>query len=278
MRIAHLSDPHFGTEVPEVVAALQAALPVLRPDAIVVSGDITQRARPAEFDAAARFVDSLPPVPKLLVPGNHDLPLFNLPLRLLLPDQGYRRVFGAPEQERHAGPLSFAGFDATLRWRHTRGDLQAAHVQSRMAAVGGGAALRIAVMHQPLHTALEEDRDECLLSAAAIADALAGADTDLVLSGHVHMPLLADTRSVFPRLRRHFVLSGAGTAVSHRIRSGAPNSFNLLDIDENCLRITASLHAFDAAAGRFMPATVRHYQRDADGWRAASPAENLSQL
>lgn len=278
MRIAHLSDPHFGTEVPEVVSALQAALPALQPDVIVVSGDITQRARTAQFDAAADFLESLPPVPKLLVPGNHDLPLFNLPLRLTLPDHGYRRVFGVTEQERHAGPVSLVGFDTTLRLRHTRGDLRISHLRSRMAAIERGAALRIVVMHQPLHTLLEQDRDECLISAPEIADVLAGCGADLVLSGHVHMPLLTDTRSVFPGLRRHFVLSGAGTAVSRRIRSGAPNSFNLLDIDEGCQRASITLHAFDAAGACFVPATVRHFLQQADGWRADGADEKLPQL
>lgn len=278
MKIAHLSDPHFGTEIPEVVAALQAAMRELRPDLIVVSGDITQRARAAQFEAAAAFIGSLPPVPKLLVPGNHDLPLFNLPLRLLLPEHGYRRVFGAPEQERAAGQVRVTGFDATLRLRHTRGSLNPAQVRQRLADATEPAAWRIVVVHQPLHTLLEQDRDECLIGAPAIADALSDRQADIVLSGHVHMPLLSDTRTVFPALRRHFVLSGAGTAVSWRTRAGAPNSFNLVQLDSARPGVTLTLHAFDTAAQAFRPGEAQSFRLDADGWRQLVTAENLLQL
>ncbi len=281
MKIAHLSDPHFGTEIPEVVAALQSALRTLRPDMIVISGDITQRARAVQFEAAAAFIENLPPVPKLLVPGNHDLPLFNLPLRLLLPEHGYRRVFGAPEQERAAGQVSVTGFDATLRFRHTRGSLHPAQVRQRMAAAAEPAqpaAWRVVVVHQPLHTLLEQDRDECLIGAPAIAGALSDSRADIVLSGHVHMPLLCDPRTVFPGLPRHFVLSGAGTAVSWRTRAGAPNSFNLVQIDSARQSVSLGLHAFDAAAQAFRPGDAQCFRLEADGWRQVVPAENLLQL
>lgn len=278
MKIAHLSDPHFGTEIPEVVAALQAALRALRPDMIVISGDITQRARAAQFETAAAFMESLPPVPKLLVPGNHDLPLLNLPLRLLLPEHGYRRVFGAPEQERVAGQVRVTGFDATLRFRHTRGSLRPAQVRQRMADTADPAAWRVVVVHQPLHTLLEQDRDECLIGAPAIAGALSDSRADIVLSGHVHMPLLCDTRTVFPGLSRHFVLSGAGTAVSWRTRAGAPNSFNLVQLDSARQRVTLRLHAFDATVQAFRPGDVQCFRLEADGWRHTASAENLLQL
>lgn len=278
MRIAHLSDPHFGTELPEVVAALQASLTALQPDMIIVSGDITQRARAAQFDAAAAFMNSLPPVPTLLVPGNHDLPLFNLPLRLLQPDRRYRVVFGSTEQERRAGQVVVTGFDTTLRLRHTRGSLQPDHVRQRMAGPADPSAWRIVVVHQPLHTKLRQDRDECLIGAPAIAAALADGMADLVLSGHVHMPLLSDTRAIFPGLSRHFVLSGAGTAVSRRTRAGAPNSFNLLRLDDASRRVALSLHTYDAAAQAFRPAEARDFGWQDDGWRQASMAENLPPL
>lgn len=274
MRIAHLSDPHFGTELPEVVLALRTVLSALRPDMIVVSGDITQRARASQFAAAAAFMDSLPQVPKLLVPGNHDLPLFNLPLRLLLPDHGYRRAFGTPEQERSAGRVSLTGFDATLRLRHTRGSLDPDHVRQRMAGPVASSAWRIAVVHQPLHTLLEQDRDECLIGAPAIAGALADCEADLVLSGHVHMPLLSDTRAIFTALPRHFVLSGAGTAVSRRTRAGAPNSFNLLQLDDARRHVCLSLHAYDDAARAFRPVDVQGFSLQADGWRQLAVGES----
>ena len=90
----HISDTHFGTEQPAVTDALRAWVQEQKPDAVILSGDITQRARTAQFQAARAFCDSLG-VPHLLtLPGNHDIPLYNLAARLFTPYRGYSRVFG----------------------------------------------------------------------------------------------------------------------------------------------------------------------------------------
>ena len=80
--VLQISDTHFGTERPPVVEALVALASQLRPDVVVLSGDITQRARRAQFDAARRLVERLPPAPLLALPGNHDIPLCNLAARI----------------------------------------------------------------------------------------------------------------------------------------------------------------------------------------------------
>ncbi len=269
MRIAHLSDPHFGTEVPEVVRALNYALQALAPALIVVSGDITQRARSAQFNAAQAFLDSLPAVPKLLVPGNHDLPLFNPVLRLFAPRRAYHRAFGSGQPQWVAGSVAVIGIDSTLRLRHTRGTVGLARL-SRRVRDAGDASLRLVAAHHPLQTLLPQDRGECLIGARQIAVELSRLSTDMVLSGHVHMPLLTDTRTAFPGLPRHFVLCAAGTAVSSRIRSGAPNSFNLIDIDPSCTTIRVERRDFSAAANSFSPVAEARFTRAADGWRQAS--------
>ncbi len=268
MRIAHLSDTHFGTELPTVAQALVDALHALAPDAVVVSGDITQRARTAQFDAARAFLDRLPPVPKLLVPGNHDLPLFNLALRLFAPYRGYRRAFGPTEQHDSVGDLALIGIDTTRRLRHTRGSMREPQLRERVSQLGRDARVRCVVVHQPLHTRLRSDDSERLIGFAGWAADLSDLSVDLVLSGHVHMPLLATTRDAFPELRRHFILSGAGTAVSRRTRSGAPNSFNLIDVDSRSQRIRLALHAFEAG-GEFRSRESLAFRLDSDGWRQA---------
>ncbi|HVE54802.1 MAG TPA: metallophosphoesterase, partial [Ramlibacter sp.] len=92
--LLHISDTHFGTEDPPVVAALQAMVRAQRPDAVILSGDITQRARSTQFAAARAFCDSLQ-VPHLLtLPGNHDIPLYNVAARLFSPYAGYKAAFG----------------------------------------------------------------------------------------------------------------------------------------------------------------------------------------
>src|SRR5207248_6077307 len=88
--VVHLSDLHFGREDPPVVAALVDAISALEPSVIVVSGDLTQRARRHQFLRARRFLDALP-FARVVVPGNHDVPLFNLFARVVDPLGGYRR-------------------------------------------------------------------------------------------------------------------------------------------------------------------------------------------
>src|SRR5436190_8754647 len=88
--IAHLSDLHFGRVAPETLSPLRDAVASLRPDLVAVSGDLTQRARKRQFQQARDFLDSLPG-PQVVVPGNHDVPLYNVLARWLWPLENYRR-------------------------------------------------------------------------------------------------------------------------------------------------------------------------------------------
>lgn len=81
--LLHVSDPHFGTERANVATALQALLREQRPDVLLLSGDITQRATRAQFAAARVFVEHLQVPAVVAIPGNHDIPLFKLAARLL---------------------------------------------------------------------------------------------------------------------------------------------------------------------------------------------------
>ena len=92
--LLQVSDPHFGTERPEVVDALEALARRRRPDLLVLSGDITQRARRAQFAAAARFVERLGIPARLAIPGNHDIPLYDVFTRAFAPYRGFVREFG----------------------------------------------------------------------------------------------------------------------------------------------------------------------------------------
>lgn len=269
--LVHLSDPHFGTEVPEVMEAIKRRITALAPNIAVVSGDITQRARPEQFEAAAAFVAWLPAQTKLVIPGNHDIPLYNLPVRLLRPYENYRAAFKKRETVAANGNIALVGFDATSPLRHTRGNLSTRQIKRGVAlarAEAGDDALLIACAHQPLQTALAVDADEALIDAPDIAHTLSEQKVDLILSGHVHYPLITTTRAGFPDLPRAFVLAGAGTAMSHRIRSGAPNSFNAIEIDSMATprRITITMQKFDKAKSEFVTDIAQQFVLQSDGW------------
>ena len=239
--IAHISDTHFGTEVPEVADAVRQTLINLKPDILILSGDITQRARTNQFQAAVDFVESLPIKTKLAVPGNHDIPLFNLLERFLTPYKNYENAFGARETIWHNENIGIVCYDATHPMRHKMGKLEPQALLRGVRELKKTLppeAIIIACAHQPLATSWEEDKSETLIHRDETARLWAEEEVDIVMSGHVHVPIFATTHKRFPDLNRHFVLVGAGTAVSHRVRSGAPNSFNLLNVtNENGAKI-----------------------------------------
>ncbi|KRB92724.1 metallophosphoesterase family protein [Noviherbaspirillum sp. Root189] len=268
--IAHLSDPHFGTEIPAVVDALQAALHALQPDLVIVSGDMTQRARKHEFRSARNFLDRLKVPAIMVIPGNHDIPLFNVVARALTPYRNYCDAFGAPCGMWTDTDTIVMALDSTNPARHTRGKLRTGQLADLASRIPPSMTprLRIACAHQPLHTAWLEDQHEVLIDAGNAAAAFAGHDIDIVLSGHVHVPLVTTTREAFPELRRHFILSGAGTAVSHRTRPGAPNSFNVITTcPESAVRsVKVAIWRFNPESGHFAVHQVTQFHLGASGW------------
>lgn len=230
-RVLHLSDPHFGTVRPEVRQALVRMAAEVRPDVLVLSGDITQRARPGQFSEARAFCDGLA-VPHLLtLAGNHDISLLNPFKRLFNPYGDYRRAFGADlEPVLDLPGLCMVGVKTTRRWRHKNGQVSHAQID-RVAArlrVAAPGQLRIVVVHQPIHVVRGEDEHDGLRNREAAIQAWAAAGADLVLGGHIHLPYVADLSAVLPGIARRLWCVQAGTALSSRVRWEAPNSVNLL--------------------------------------------------
>lgn len=252
-RMAHISDPHFGTEVPEVVEALVADLHEQRPDLIFLTGDITQRARRSQFERAREFLNRLPNVPRLCLPGNHDLPLFDLPRRLIEPYGHYRRYVSAtlaPEFSNET--VAVIGVDATTPLRHKDGALRTRQIlrtASRLRQLQQ--PFRIVLTHQPLAAWMARDRQNVAHGAERALDQWITAGADLFLGGHIHLPYCMEVRT--REQRASGVLLQAGTCVSHRIRSGIPNSYNLISVHpaRGERRMNIARRDFDVRRGRF---------------------------
>ncbi len=237
--LLQVSDPHFGTEQPTIVDALTELARQQRPDLVVLSGDITQRARPAQFRAARSFVDRLG-APVLAVPGNHDIPLFDLWARLRRPYRRYSAAFGNDLEPVHrCADLLAVCVNTTRPWRHKDGEvssLQIARV-ARLLEHADPAQLRVVVVHQPMAVTRAEDEPGRLRGHAVAQRRWAEAGADLVIGGHIHLPYVMPLQG----LARPLWVVQAGTAVSSRVRDGAPNSVNLLrwgaDSAPGCCRI-----------------------------------------
>lgn len=229
--VAHLSDMHFGTELPEVVDDILSCLHLLRPDVIVLSGDITQRARAGEFRKAREFVDRLPPGKRLILPGNHDLPLNPLS-RMLWPLGRFRNTFGSQlEPSLDTPELLVICVNTTRGWRHKNGEVsptQISAVADRLRQ-GPPEQLKVVVTHQPAAVSRELDEPDRLRRGPRAVHAWREAGADLILGGHIHLPYMLPVLAEPPGSGREPVwVVNAGTAVSRRVRFEAGNSFNLI--------------------------------------------------
>lgn len=263
--VLHLSDTHFGTEVPRVVAALLALARAERPDVLVWSGDITQRARRSQFEAAVRFQAALAVPRALVLPGNHDIPLFNLALRLFAPYGNYRRAFGPELEPVLVSPdLLLLGVNTTRPYRQKHGEVSAAQVErvARQVKLAPREQLRVVVTHQPACVLREQDRHDRLRGGEAALRAWSRAGADLVLGGHIHLPYVGDLRAHAVQAPRATYVLQAGTAVSHRVRHGTPNSVNLLrwrsPAPMQRRSVCVERWDFDLADARFERTHVQH--------------------
>jgi 3',5'-cyclic AMP phosphodiesterase CpdA len=224
--LLQLSDPHFGTEQAPVVQALAALAQQLQPDLLVLSGDITQRATRSQFAQARAFTDRLG-VPLLAVPGNHDIPLFDLGQRLWHPYARYSEAFGNELEPTHASREWLVQCVNTTRWyRHKGGEVSAAQIErvaSRLRAAQPG-QLRVVVVHHPIAVLRPTEQHNLLHGHAQAQQRWAAAGCDLVLGGHIHLPYVM----ALAGLARPMWAVQAGTSVSRRVRAGAANSVNVL--------------------------------------------------
>lgn len=250
-----VSDTHFGTEQPDVMQALVALARRLRPDLLVLSGDITQRAQPAQFKAARAFMDNLG-APMVSVPGNHDIAMFNLMARVFWPYKHYSQAFGANLEPVHSCPhLLVQCVNTTRAYRHQHGEVSMAQIESVAARLEQASAsqLRVVVVHQPMAVQRAQDAVHRVRGHAAALQRWASAGADVVMGGHIHLPYAMRVTG----LARPLWAVQAGTAVSKRVRPGVPNSVNVLhwgsDADTNLstgdLRIAQ--WDFDAAQQAF---------------------------
>ena len=247
--LLQVSDPHFGTERPAVVDALVRLALTLKPQVLLLSGDITQRATRAQFAAARAFVQRLQVPHCVAVPGNHDTPLWHLPLRLLRPYARYEAAFGAElEPSLDTDDLLLLAVNTTRWWRHKDGQLSTRQVErvARRLAQARPVQRRVVVVHQPLVVTRPEDETNRLHGHAAALQAWGAAGVDMIIGGHIHLPF------VLPLAGGGWAVQ-AGTALSGRVRAGAGNSVNLIRIDAAAVeRAVVERWDYDPTQGNFM--------------------------
>jgi 3',5'-cyclic AMP phosphodiesterase CpdA len=247
--LLQISDPHFGTEQPPVVAALLELARQQQPTVIALTGDVTQRARRSQFAAAMQFVTRLPPAHVLAIPGNHDIPLFNVAARAFAPYANFKRAFGPDLEPLHDGAhMLVIGVNTTRPRRHKDGEVSAGQIESVAARLRTARAqqLRVVAIHQPVHVIRVEDVGNLLHGHRAAVRAWSAAGADIIMGGHIHLPYARPLSDHFADLPRSTWAVQAGTAVSHRVRHEAPNSVNVIRHDAR--QLSCDIERWDYAA------------------------------
>jgi len=264
--IAHISDLHFGRHDPGLVEALVAGLAAAAPDLIVVSGDLTQRARRREFAAARAFLDRLRPTPMVIVPGNHDVPLYNVVRRFARPLGRFERFLGADRSACFRDrEIAVLGINTARSLTFKQGRISYTQMEqiAKAFAVDGNAVLKVVVIHHPLAPPEGSPGLDRVGRWRPALAALRQAGVHLVLSGHHHHGFSGELAMPAGGAGAVLVVH-AGTAVSTRTRGAEPNSYNLIRCD-GARRVTVAVCTWNGS--RFAEAPPRTFDYAGGGWR-----------
>lgn len=270
-RLVHLSDLHFGAHDETLVEAVEAKIDRLRPDLIIVSGDFTQRARTEQFKEACHFLEKLRDSGRevLGVPGNHDVPLYDVLRRFLSPLTRYRRFIDetlCPFIELPGVAVLGINTARSLTFKDGRiSEEQVEFIRETFSRTDPN-AVRVLVTHHPLLAVPVGEGVERAVGRQELAlDAVEKAGVDLLLAGHAHHA--ATLEDLVTRAGGALVVQ-AGTATSTRVRE-QEQSFNTIDIADGCVTITVNAWTDDD----FRPSDAQRYEWQEGRWRILKSAE-----
>jgi len=273
--IAHLSDLHFGAIDERLLTPLADAIAAASPDLVAISGDLTQRARRRQFADAKAFLERLPR-PMLVVPGNHDIPLFDVALRFADPLGRYRQYIASDlspvfrDDEVTVVGLTSARGSA---FKHGRGRLNERQVLRATAELdlAPPTAVKIVVTHHPFEVPPGVAEHHVVGRGSMAMAWLAAAGVDLFLAGHLHLSHVAQTAERYKIAGHSALVVQAGT-VSRRER-GETGSFNVLRVAAS--RIEVQRHVWQATTQRFTQSWSGVFIRDENEWRPSVDAHTI---
>ena len=260
---AHISDLHFGRENPRLIDELMRCLEEIQPQLVIISGDLTQRARKREFIAARSFLDNLL-WPYLVIAGNHDIPTYNLAERFFTPWKRWHRYLKCPlEPIKKTEDYIAFGINTTRRsgslfdWSRGRVNSEQLEVITEHFSGGEENMLRILVAHHPFWLPKEYQHRHVIGRRDLALKALQGVGVDIIFSGHAH--------SAYTHLLEGLIVSHAGTAISNRLTGNDPNSFKV--VRGNHQRLTIETWTWNSTY--FSVAEQLSYERIQGEWKSA---------
>ena len=267
--IAHISDVHFGREDPVIVRGLLQAVADAAPDIVVVSGDLTQRARKKQFRAAKMFLQALPEVPQIVIPGNHDVSLTSLMDRAFKPFKRFKK-FITPDLSPYYedDEVAIAGINTVRLATVNDGRIKPRVVKIACEQLGGSGKnkARIVVTHHPMDVKPGNWKQRTVSKSKAAMKKFGEVGVDVFLSGHLHTGRTIATSARYKFKGYSAVVVHAGTAVSTR-RRGEPNQWNIVRIgDVGADFGTIDVQPMQWNGSSFQPMPVESYEKGKNGW------------
>jgi 3',5'-cyclic AMP phosphodiesterase CpdA len=278
-RLLHLSDLHFGAHDPRLVEAVEQRVDEEKPDLVVISGDFTQRARTEQFREACQFLERLREAGHdvLGVPGNHDVPLYDVLRRFFSPLTRYKRFIDdelCPLHELRGATVLGINTARSLTFKDGRISHEQMQFIRDTFERTDPKAMRILVTHHPLFALPVGDGPElgkAIGRQEHALDAIADCGVDLLLAGHNHRASAHDARDLVTRAGSALVIQ-AGTATSTRLRD-EEQSFNTIDIDGENVTLTVQGWAGDG----FASGDAQLYVREGDRWRISGAKQDVEE-
>jgi len=261
--LIHISDLHFGKTEPALEEALQKIILARKPNLIVVSGDLTQRATKSQFLEAEVFFSSLP-FPIFIVPGNHDVPLYSFWKRFSHPYKNYQKHISDDLEPEYADDeIVVVGINTVRILRMKEGSvnqLQTKRVYD-MFRHTGPEVIKIVVSHHPFNIP-QKHYKRPMAKVKKFWETVDDIQIDLFLSGHLHDTLTHRDEVLYKIDPNGSLIIQAGTALSTRRRKEG-NAFNIITIDSPRIRIERYM---SNDASDFSLVKTESFMRSPNGW------------
>jgi 3',5'-cyclic AMP phosphodiesterase CpdA len=263
-KLVHISDLHFGKENKSAAEDLIKDINGISPDLVVVSGDLTQRARTNQFKAAKKYLDRIH-FKKIVTPGNHDIPLFDIFRRFFLPLNRFKKFITNDMSPFYIDDeIAVMGINSarSLTWKNGRiSPEQIREIEKKLCAVENS-LLKILVTHHPFIPPPGDPGIDLVGRSAKALVVIDECKVDLLLAGHLHHGYSGDVRPFYPKSTRSIISVQAGTAISNRIRE-EPNAYNFFSITKE--HFTIEIKTWNGKI--FETLKTISYKKEKDEWK-----------